>query len=138
MLGWRAQVLTAGLFFSLLMVPFYLFSQKELAPIEDQSSINIVVDAPSSASLEYTNSYMHDVIATVLGIPGVRYVWQECVLALAQQFRRKPGAARRMSDRGGAPRIPRRQNELGPPRPRRQLRQRPQQPALLTGLGAGR
>ena len=75
-LGWRAQVLTAGLFFSLLMVPFYLFSQKELAPIEDQSSINIVVDAPSSASLEYTNSYMHDVIATVLGIPGVRYVWQ--------------------------------------------------------------
>ena len=75
-LDWRAQVLAAGLFFSLLMVPFYLLSQKELAPIEDQSSINIVVDAPSSASLEYTNDYMYDVIATVLGIPGVRYVWQ--------------------------------------------------------------
>jgi len=75
-LRWRAQVLAAGLFFSLLMVPFYLFSQKELAPIEDQSSINIVVDAPSSASLEYTTGYMHDVIAAVLGTPGVRYVWQ--------------------------------------------------------------
>jgi multidrug efflux pump len=55
-LGWRAQVLAAGLFFSLLMVPFYLLSQKELAPIEDQSSINSWSTRRPSASLEYTHA----------------------------------------------------------------------------------
>jgi len=75
-LAWRAQILVAALLVSLLMVPFYLFSQKELAPIEDQSSINFVVDAPSSASLAYTNGYIHDVIEQALRIPGVDYIWQ--------------------------------------------------------------
>jgi multidrug efflux pump len=75
-LGWQKQLLAAGVFFSLLMLPFYLFAQKELAPIEDQSSISIVVDAPSSASLAYSNDYMYDVIDRALQIPGVKYVWQ--------------------------------------------------------------
>ncbi|MAT51649.1 MAG: multidrug efflux protein [Porticoccaceae bacterium] len=75
-LRWRAQILAAGVFFAVLVVPFYLFSQKELAPIEDQSSINIIVDAPSNASLEYSNNYMHDAVALLETIPGVRFVWQ--------------------------------------------------------------
>jgi multidrug efflux pump len=63
-------------FFSLLIAPFYLFSQKELAPIEDQSSINIIVEAPSDASLEYTTDYMYDAVDTLLGLPGAEYIWQ--------------------------------------------------------------
>ena len=44
-LRWRWQLLTAGAFFTLLIAPLYLFSLKELAPIEDQSAINLVVDS---------------------------------------------------------------------------------------------
>ncbi|GAB3381998.1 efflux RND transporter permease subunit [Spongiibacter taiwanensis] len=75
-LAWRWQLLFAGLFISLLIVPFYLFSQKELAPIEDQSHINIIVDAPSNSSLEYSEDYMHDTIALLMETPGVEYIWQ--------------------------------------------------------------
>ncbi|MBN7797652.1 efflux RND transporter permease subunit [Parahaliea mediterranea] len=75
-LRWRWQVLFAGAFVALLTVPFYLFSQKELAPIEDQSAINIIIDAPSTASLAYTESYMRDAIDILLQTPGIRYIWQ--------------------------------------------------------------
>ena len=51
-LRWRWQLITAGLFFTLLITPLYLFSLKELAPIEDQSAINLVVDSAPSHRLE--------------------------------------------------------------------------------------
>jgi multidrug efflux pump len=35
--AWRAQIYLVAIVFALLSVPFYLLSQKELAPIEDQS-----------------------------------------------------------------------------------------------------
>ncbi|MFA5632889.1 MAG: efflux RND transporter permease subunit [Porticoccaceae bacterium] len=73
---WQKQILVAGVFFSLLAVPFFLLSQKELAPIEDQSHINIIVDAPSSASLEYSNGYIWDAIDLLEELPGVQYIWQ--------------------------------------------------------------
>ena len=73
---WRPQVLFAGVFFSLLTVPFYLFSQQELAPIEDQSSINIIIEAPPEASLDYTTSYMNDAVDTFLKTPGSDFMWQ--------------------------------------------------------------
>ena len=73
---WRAQILFAGVFFSILIVPFYLFSQKELAPIEDQGGINIIVEAPSDASLAYTTGYMFDTVDTLLKLPGAEFIWQ--------------------------------------------------------------
>lgn len=75
-LEWRWQILFGGLFIALLTVPFYLFSQKELAPIEDQSSINIIIDSPATASLDYTENYMHDAISILQQTPGVQYIWQ--------------------------------------------------------------
>jgi len=76
-LGWRNQILFAALFIALLAAPFYLFSAKELAPIEDQSSINIIVQSPPNASLEYTNNYMFDVIDLIeKTTPGMAMVWQ--------------------------------------------------------------
>ncbi|RLU02944.1 MAG: efflux RND transporter permease subunit, partial [Ketobacter sp.] len=57
--------------------PFYLFSAKELAPIEDQNSINIIIESPPNASLEYTDNYMHDVIDLIENTtPGLKMVWQ--------------------------------------------------------------
>lgn len=75
--GLRNQILIIGLFLSLLTLPFYMFSLKELAPTEDQSDINIVVEAPPASSLDYAVNYMHDVIDLVYEkVPTLQAVWQ--------------------------------------------------------------
>jgi multidrug efflux pump len=72
-----AQVIFTGLFVSVLAVPFFLFSQKELAPTEDQSMIRVVVTAPPEASLEYTERHMVKVVdALHEGLPGTVQMWQ--------------------------------------------------------------
>jgi len=73
---WRPQVLFSGVFFTLLIVPFFMFSQKELAPIEDQSEINIIIESPPEASLDYTTDYMSDVVDSMLNLPGAKFMWQ--------------------------------------------------------------
>ena len=73
---WRPQVLFGGVFFTLLIVPFFLFSQKELAPIEDQGQINIIIEAPPEASLDYTTDYMQDVVSAMLATPDAKFMWQ--------------------------------------------------------------
>ncbi len=72
----RAQVVFVAVFFAVLVVPFYLLSQQELAPVEDQSSINVVIEAPPEASLAYTTSYMHQVVDTLNALPGSSFMWQ--------------------------------------------------------------
>lgn len=75
--GWRNQVLAFALMVSLLAVPFYLFSAKELVPTEDQNDIFIVMGSPPEASLDYVDSYMNDVVDLVQEtVPGLRMVWQ--------------------------------------------------------------
>jgi multidrug efflux pump len=75
--GVRNQILVIGLFLSLLTAPFYMFSLKELAPTEDQSEVNIVVEAPPASSLDYAVGYMHDVIDLVYEkVPTLQAVWQ--------------------------------------------------------------
>jgi multidrug efflux pump len=75
-LGWQAQILFGAIFFSLLVVPFYLLSQQELAPVEDQGSINVVIEAPPQASLAYTTGYMHEIVDTLNALPGASFMWQ--------------------------------------------------------------
>ena len=72
----RAQVIVIAIVFSLLVVPFYMLSQKELAPVEDQSSINVVVEAPPEASLTYTANNMNQVVDTLKSTDGGKFVWQ--------------------------------------------------------------
>jgi len=72
----NAQVVFAAVFFALLAVPFFLFSQKELAPTEDQSMIRVVVTAPPEASLDYTERYMVEVVDALHALPGAAYMWQ--------------------------------------------------------------
>jgi multidrug efflux pump len=74
--GWHKQILLLGLFLSLLIAPLFLFSNKELAPVEDQSEINIIVEAPANSSLSYTNHYMDKVIDLVSQTPGYIMSWQ--------------------------------------------------------------
>ena len=75
-IGYKHQVLFMAIFFSLLVVPFYLFSLKELAPTEDQSTITVVVESAPEASLEYTAKHMDDVVETMLQFDGARFMWQ--------------------------------------------------------------
>jgi multidrug efflux pump len=72
----RAPILTVAIVLSLLSVPFYLFSLKELAPTEDQSSISVIVEAPPEASLDYTEEKMNEVVDTMMGLEGAKYMWQ--------------------------------------------------------------
>jgi len=74
--GWQKQILAVAIFITLLSVPFYLFSMKELAPIEDQGSINIFIEAPPDASINFTVDYMQDTVHELMKTPGAQYVWQ--------------------------------------------------------------
>jgi multidrug efflux pump len=75
-LSWTPQILGFGLFFSVLAVPFLMMSQQELAPIEDESSIFVISEAPPEASLEYTHQHMHDVVHVMNNLPDATYMWQ--------------------------------------------------------------
>ncbi|NOX50071.1 MAG: efflux RND transporter permease subunit [Gammaproteobacteria bacterium] len=72
----NGQVLFVAFFIMLLAVPFFLFSQSELAPREDQSAIRVVVIAPPEASLDYTERYMYEVVDVMLALPGSTEMWQ--------------------------------------------------------------
>ncbi|MET4692487.1 efflux RND transporter permease subunit [Endozoicomonas lisbonensis] len=74
--GWKAQLLTAACLLSLLMVPFYLFSSKELAPVEDEGGIMMIVEAPATGSIEYTSHYMDSVVNSLEGLEGKTGIWQ--------------------------------------------------------------
>ena len=73
---WRPQVFFIAIVFSLLSAPFYLLSQKELAPVEDQSSIQVVVEAPPESSQAYTSSRMNDTTQVMNATEGAKFTWQ--------------------------------------------------------------
>ncbi|MTI02991.1 efflux RND transporter permease subunit [Roseibium sp. RKSG952] len=76
LLNWRAQILVFSLVFSLLVVPFYLFSAKELAPVEDQGMISVVIQAAPGSSLDATNAGMDKLVDLGLSLPGSESFWQ--------------------------------------------------------------
>lgn len=75
-LRWRGQLITAGLFFTILITPLYLFSLKELAPIEDQSAINLVVDSAPESSIGETLQGFSDAVEVLIERPETTYIWQ--------------------------------------------------------------
>lgn len=56
-LEFRTQVLAFGAFLCLLAVPLYMFSGKELAPVEDEGYILLIINSAPDASLAYTTSH---------------------------------------------------------------------------------
>lgn len=75
-LTWRNQIIFMVVFISLLSVPFYLVSLKELAPTEDQASISVIVEAPPEASLAYSVEHMDTIVDTLSTIEGSTFMWQ--------------------------------------------------------------
>lgn len=75
-INYRRQILFSAVFLSLLSVPFYLLSLKELAPTEDQSSISVIIESAPDASIDYTIKHMDDVVDTMSSLEGAQLMWQ--------------------------------------------------------------
>ncbi len=56
-LRWRPVVLVLWIIVALLMVPFYMFSQQELAPNEDQGVVFSIIQAAPNATLDQTSLF---------------------------------------------------------------------------------
>src|SRR5256885_7974490 len=54
-LHFRPVVLTLWIIVALLMIPFYMFSQKELAPAEDQGIVFSIIQSSANSTLDQTN-----------------------------------------------------------------------------------
>jgi multidrug efflux pump len=73
-LRYRPVVLVLWAIVALLMVPFYMFSQRELAPAEDQGVVFSIVQASANATLDQTKLFaeeIHDVYKSMPETAGI-------------------------------------------------------------------
>jgi multidrug efflux pump len=75
-LRYRPVVLTLWVLVTLLVVPFYLLSQKELAPQEDQSVVFGVIQAAPNATLDQTKLFASQVHDVYRSIPETESIFQ--------------------------------------------------------------
>jgi multidrug efflux pump len=68
-LRYRPVVITLWLIVVLLIAPFYMFSQKELAPAEDQSFIFAIVQGAANSTIEQTKMFARQVSEIYRSIP---------------------------------------------------------------------
>ena len=68
-LRYRPVVLTLWVIVALLIVPFYMFSQRELAPAEDQGVVFSVVQAAPNATIEQTKLFTSQILDVYRSIP---------------------------------------------------------------------
>jgi multidrug efflux pump len=69
MLRFRAQVIAFGAFVCVLAVPLYMFSGKELAPVEDEGFVFLIINSAPDASLAYTSGHMDKVLEVGTALP---------------------------------------------------------------------
>jgi len=68
-LQYRPVVLTLWAIVAVLMVPFYMFSMKELAPAEDQGVVFGVIQAAPNATIDQTNLFTKEVYDVYHSMP---------------------------------------------------------------------
>ena len=71
-LQYRPVVLTLWAIVAVLMVPFYMFSQRELAPAEDQGVVFGVIQSSANATLDQTNLFTDQVYNVYHSFPESR------------------------------------------------------------------
>src|SRR5262249_31921796 len=69
-------ILAFGAFICLLAAPLYMFSGKELAPVEDEGFIFLIVNSAPDASLAYTSQHMDKVYATGTALPEFQAMFE--------------------------------------------------------------
>jgi multidrug efflux pump len=75
-LRYRPVVLTLWAIVALLSVPFYMFSQHELAPEEDQGVVFSVLQAPPNATIEQTKLFAAEVNDVYRSFPETAATFQ--------------------------------------------------------------
>jgi multidrug efflux pump len=75
-LNYRPVVLTLWILVVLLIFPFYMFSQKELAPPEDQNFIFGILQAPANATIEQTKLFAGQVEKAYRSLPECQATFQ--------------------------------------------------------------
>ena len=75
-LAYRPVVFVLWAIVALLMVPFYMFSQKELAPIEDQAVVFSIIQAAPNATLDQTNLFTSQVYDVYHSFPETESTFQ--------------------------------------------------------------
>jgi len=73
----RIRWVIVGLSFVIMLmaVPFYMFSQREMAPVEDQSHISVFMDTSPDSTVEASNRDSMAVIDAVNSMPEAEYMW---------------------------------------------------------------
>lgn len=72
----NGPVLFVATFIALLAVPFFMFSQSELAPNEDQSEVMVMITSPPEATVDYSERYLYEVVEMLESFPGATIMWQ--------------------------------------------------------------
>src|SRR5437764_7016667 len=75
-LRYRPVVLTLWVIVALLMIPFYMFSQRELAPAEDQGVVFSVIQSSPNATLDQTNLFAQQVYNVYHSFPEMQATFQ--------------------------------------------------------------
>jgi multidrug efflux pump len=75
-LRYRPVVLTLWVIVALLMIPFYMFSQRELAPREDQGVVFGVIQASANSTLDQTNLFSKEVYDVYHSFPESESIFQ--------------------------------------------------------------
>ncbi|MGA7218270.1 MAG: efflux RND transporter permease subunit [Candidatus Sulfotelmatobacter sp.] len=75
-LKYRPVVFTVWIIVALLMIPFYMFSSRELAPQEDQGVVFGVIQASANATLDQTNLFANQVYNVYHSFPESESLFQ--------------------------------------------------------------
>ncbi len=75
-LKWRPVVVIVWVLVAALIVPFYMFSQKELAPSEDQGVVFGVIQAAANSTLDQTKLFAKQVYDVYHSFPESQSVFQ--------------------------------------------------------------
>ena len=75
-LSYRPVVLVLWAIVALLMVPFYMFSQRELAPAEDQGVVFSILQTSANSTLDQTRMFAEQVAEAYRGIPEAASIFQ--------------------------------------------------------------
>src|SRR5205809_6112409 len=75
-LRYRPVVLVLWLIVAALIVPFYMFSQRELAPAEDQGVVFGVIQSSANATLDQTNLFTNQVYNVYHSFPESASIFQ--------------------------------------------------------------
>ncbi len=74
-LAMRLAIVAAALLIMAAAWPFYIYSQKELAPVEDQSHISLFLEAAPDSSLAASERESQQVVKAITAFPEAKFMW---------------------------------------------------------------